>query len=613
MPLAFDGKHLKKLIDHHCTAERLDSWVQSSTVVHILKDWVKVTLQCREHEDVYRALLLPEESDKKWSDFEKDCVHLTCTRIKGEDSGEPASNDVTEAWSQAIEQLVRDSWKDAVCGPLNGGQKPGYFNDWSCERACYLLRTIYEDLRKEPDNGCFANLLGAFTGQRYLLLPPEAQPSDTAPKPACETCRFNHVAYDRAQPVRGQCKHPKVLCTKTSDVVPDSAGDTTDGEPLLKATPKLLLPLPLPLPKPMQKPMQKPMPEPILDLFSGLGPHNPVTTLQSYEPNTLACKTCRLKHQSCDRVGPICSECSSRGVECIWDRPDITETIKPAGKPETDIVLLDGEIDENRKVTKFPAVNTPPQQPSPKRASSGKSDAPTAKRPHLMDAPAPFGCFERSGVRPQSPNLESQGGKAGTTVQRASIAPMMGPLNMSSIPSFGMVHSDRLARIEQPSSPAPLATHPADNIRPRKRMKNKKNKQQQQHGITGSNRVEVSTTRAIKIESDEVLNVSGPSHPRSVSGPFLAQLSNGLQGGQLTTRPQTNCAGDLFPADRPNPNTTPAASRTSPSDGRPNEEARLSSSLQYCKTLFEDILAGRNSVNAAKMGVTAIQHALGKD
>lgn len=33
-----------------------------------------------------------------------------------------------------------------------------------------------------------------------------------------------------------------------------------------------------------------------------------------------ACKTCRHKHRTCDRVHPDCGECSKRGVGCVWDR-----------------------------------------------------------------------------------------------------------------------------------------------------------------------------------------------------------------------------------------------------------------------------------------------------
>jgi hypothetical protein len=580
LPLAFDGKHLKKLLDHYCTAEQLDSWVQSSPVVDILKQWVKSTLQCAEHADIYRELLLPAETDETWSDFKEDCVHLAFTRIRGEHPGEPEPDAVTQAWSEAIVQLVRDSWKDTASGPLNGGQQPGYFDGWPCERACDLLQTVYEELRKTPTNGYFANLLGAFTGQCHLASQPK--PDTTAPKQACETCRFNHIACDRAEPICGQCKHSKILCTRPTNYVSDHTGDTTDEEPLRRVLPRLM-----PKPFPIEAAAEPPLFE-----------------IQLEEPNLPACKTCRLKYRGCDRVRPVCGECALRGVFCIWDR-DVGSRASREVKAGTDYTTLEERaIDENNYIAKFP-----PQSGSKRASGANESDVPAKRsRLSLNDTPAPTTLQLPGSIR-NTPGVTEE------ILYQAPIAPMLAPLppvlSIQAIqPStLGKVHSDRLAQIgKPPSSPlAPLPKPLMDNTRPENNSKRKKK------GGGNANLVELGTSRTVKVEYEEVSNGFAQQQPRIAPALFLAQISNPLQGAQSIQRPQTKRAADLPPAMN-RPDGVPTCPKSSQSSPRPSsEEARLLSSLQYCKTLFEDVLAGRNPLSAAKMGVTAIQHALGKD
>ncbi|KAE9983705.1 hypothetical protein BLS_003852 [Venturia inaequalis] len=624
MPLAFDDKHLKKLLDHYCTAEKLGSWVQSAPVIAALKYWVKSTLQCHEHDDTYRSLLIPAESEEKWSDFEEDCVHVVFTRIKGEDLGEPAPDPPTSAWAYAIEQLVRESWRDATSGPLNGGQHPGQskLSRWPCERACELLRTVYESLRSEPSSGYFANLLGSFTGERHLPLPVQSRPQST-PKLACETCRFNHIACDRAEPVCGQCKHLKVLCTKAGEVPSDDTrGGNEDSsypfDPLFDESP--------------------PRSEPLMELVSRLAPSTttPQSEFSFYPrdesttatrprlldfasfsttsgraplPNTPACRTCRGKHRGCDRVRPSCGECALRSVDCVWDRdgpgankPLARESLKtymsPASKKLTKPpgvhgnVLEEGEIDETIDIDKFPQHSA-----GSKRALGGANvgaDLPPMKRPRLsrntlMDA------------------LLSSDPRAIDTqaVNRAPTAHMMAPLTTPAVPNmppstFGKVHLDRLAQIGPPSPEQPAPTYEPE--------------------VTGSNSIVVSATRtsSVKAEFKEIsdgfanpqprtipLQFPRPQIPTQPTPPFLVAVQPGVKSRKKQRMPPNR-------PNRPNrPNATAPVAVRAPADlTHSSEEARLSSALQYCKTLFEDIMAGRNVPNAAQMGVTAIQHAL---
>jgi hypothetical protein len=330
-----------------------------------------------------------------------------------------------------------------------------------------------------------------------------------------------------------------------------------------------------------------------------------------------------------------CLDCASFVSGSDGGKRATKEMISPVEKPGSDIAAIQSEqVVYERDVAEFPAVNTPgtdvttlQSEQDLKRASDEHDGTPTAKRPCLsiVEAPASIG-NERSPPRPQLPDFVNNYVAAGTTEELAPIAPMMPPYDL--MPSmqlsrpFGMVHSDRIAQIGQPSASPPPSPpvrhplhgkppHPTGNLKPGKRAKNKR----KQPNITGSNTLEVRMSRAINVETDDLLNGFGQSQSRPIPGPFMAQLSSTLQGQQSTVRPQTNQTGDLFPS-RSNAATAAPHARLSdarPVDARPNEEARLSSSLQYCKTLFEDILEGRNPVNAAKMGVTAIQHALGKD
>lgn len=595
MPLPFDDKHLKKLLDHFCTAERLSSWVQSAPVVQVLKDWVQNTLQCPEHDDTYRSLLLPAESEEKWSDFKEDCVHIAFTRIKGEDLGEPGPDLPTLAWAYAIEQMVRDSWRDVPSGPLNGGQKPGQFklSGWPCERACDLLHTVYEDLRGEPISGYFANLLGAFTGQRHLHLPAQSR-SRSTPKPACETCRFNHTACDRAEPVCGQCKHLKALCTKAGPATSDTTTGDDDElvsypfDPLFDDSP--------------------PRSEPLLELVSRLEPATatglrsesrfvePVFSKMSFSttlPNSPACRTCRLKHRGCDRVRPTCGECSLHFVDCVWDR-DGAGAGTGAGKALAvplramefskrlpNIVsdaLEEGEIDEN-----IDRVRSPQSSGLKRRALGGGGISPVAKRPR------PSGSTLMKALLSSVPKAI-----ATQPAHRAPIAPMMAPLILPTIPpsTFGKVHSDRLAQIGEPSPEKPAPPVRAAG--------------------TGSNRVEVSAVRASSVKAETVEMPNGLAQARTK--PVPSQLHTPFSGAAHTgVRLSKKQRKKLANGPRPPPNQPNVASGAIRTSIPSFEEIRLSNTLQYCKTLFDDILAGRNATSAAEMGATTIQHALGKN
>ncbi|TID17981.1 hypothetical protein E6O75_ATG10626 [Venturia nashicola] len=615
MPLAFDDKHLKKLLDHYCTAEKLGSWVQSAPVIAILKYWVQSTLQCFEHTDTYCSLLLPAESEEKWSDFKEDCVHVALTRIRRDHLGEPAPDPPTSAWAFAIEQLVRDSWRDDS-GPLNAVQKPGHLlGGWACERACDLLHTVYESLRSEPNSGYFANLLGSFTGARHLPLPAQSRPQST-PKPACKTCQFNHIACDRSEPVCGQCKLLKVPCNKASEFT----GDATTGDdkatsypfdPLFDESPPHSEPLmelvsrlgPSPIPSfqselsffPRAEPTAATRPR-VLDLpFTE--PSFPTTGGPSPLPNTPACRACRVRHKGCDRGRPSCGECSLRSVDCVWDREGTKKPMPSIGSTQlsgTNVIALEeGEIDGNVDDDKSAGS---------KRARG--TDVPSLKRLRV------------SGDSLMEALLSSVPRAIGTqAVNRAPTARMIVPSAMPAMPlsTFANIHSDRLARIGSHSPEQSSPTYEPE--------------------VTGSNSIQVSATRtsSVKVETKEAHNGFAKPQTRTVPSQFPAPhlpaqtppFSAALQPVvKLTKRQRRQLAGGSFlpPNQRNRPNATapavlhaPAAVRAPAAFTQKSEEARLSSALQYCQTLFEDIMTGRNVPNAAQMGVTAIQHALGNN
>lgn len=614
MPLAFDDKHLKKLLDHYCTAEQLGLWVESAPVVAILKYWVKSTLQCHEHDDTYRSLLLPAESEEKWSDFEEDCVHVAFTRIKREDLGLPAPDPPTSAWAYAIEQLVRESWRDDISGPLNGGQKPAQFkmSGWPCERACDLLHTVYESLRSEPNSGYFANLLGAFTGQRHLPLPVQFRPQ-LAPKSACETCRFNHIACDRTEPMCGQCKHRSVLCIKASGVSSDNINGDDEApsypfdplfdespprsEPLMELVARLAPSTPTPQSNfsfyPRVEPAAATRPR-LLDFTSvepALATRGELTPL----PSTPACRTCRNKHRGCDRARPSCGECSSRSVDCVWNKAMKKPSKEPSGASST--VLEEGEIDETIDVDE-----SPPQSSVTKRGINS-ADQPSSKRPRLS------GSTLMEALLSSVPRaIETK------AINRAPTAPMMAPMPiLTKHPNaLGKVHSDRLAQIGK-SSPPKSTTMDQQNV----------DIILFQPEVSGSNSIKVSATRAssVKAETKEVPNgfakpqtrTAAPQFPAHSTTPFSGPVQHGVR---LSKKQRKQLVGGSFlPRNQRNrPNlTTPAVVPASSGLTRSSEEARLSSALQYCKTLFDDIIAGRDVPNAAQMGVTAIQYALGNN
>ncbi|QDS77546.1 hypothetical protein FKW77_001093 [Venturia effusa] len=616
MPLRFDDKHLKKLLDHYCTAERLSSWVQSASVIALLKYWVKSTLQCPEHNDIYRSLLLPAESEEKWSDFKEDCVHVAYTRIKGEDVGEPAPDPPTSAWAYAIEQLVRDSWKDVASGPLNGGQKPGQsrLNPWPCERACDLLHTVFEDLRREPSSGYFANTLGVFTGQRHFPVPEQLRFQST-PKPACETCHFNHIACDRAEPVCGQCKLSNVLCTKTSKGFETSTDD--DGDPshhdfdyLFEESPPRSEPL-LELVSRLEPPMAvRPRSE-----HSSVQPSLSKTTAPTPLLTTPACRTCRLKHRGCDRARPSCGECSLRSVDCVWDRDGAkrnvsAESLRPSTNstkpPGNDTYALEeGEIEEDISVDKPQA----PQSSGFKRALEGGSALLPPTKRHLAGRNTLYSAGRNTlypdgsnilysagintladGFRPRVP-----GAIATQPVSRAPIAPMIAaPTTPAMRPSsLGKVHSDRVAQIGQASPEQPAAPVPPAR--------------------TGSNSVQLSSARVdpigikaetnLRLMSDHFTQTQTRSVPPQLSTPVPSAVQMGVKLSKKQRKQLANGSN--------RPNATLASTVRTPVPSF--EQIRLSNTLQYCKTLFDDILAGRNASKAAQMGVTAIQHALGNN
>jgi hypothetical protein len=612
LPLAFDGKHLKKLLDHNCTAEQLNYWVQSSPVVRILKDWVQTTLQDRHHDGKYRALLLPAESEGKWGEFEEDCVELAVARIKGEENSEPAQDGAAKGCSQAIERLVSESWTDDVSGPLNNGIRLGFLDKWSYERAFDLLHSVYEDLRNEPNNGYFANLLGGFTGERYIPVPPGLK-SDAERKPACDACRSNHIACDRGEPVCGQCKHLKVLCNKTGDIVGNITGGTSNQESL--SSPLRMLP-------------------------SKLFPQS----LQSYNTDTPVCRTCRVRHRACDRNRPMCGECSKRGVDCIWPdlvvnssdlaggTQDTAETINRTDKPETNLVagrprrrVIESESTESLAM-KSPWLDT--------KHASCKSDAPAVKRPRLSVQNA-RSKIKNSTPKPELPILDNYGeaGRAEEKVFQAPTAQMMAEMMVRR--KFGIAQSDRLAGMGQPSYPVPHPTpnnqlHQADSA-PGQKLRN----EGKQQAVTGSDILDYSASRTPKADSHASSgHRQSPSHPvpswfpaypfksrearqltaqspsHSIPSWFPAQPSETLEAQQLTTPSKPKRKGDTSLVK---PNTATVAAGVKPNHPPPNEVARLSTSLQYCQTLFEEILAGRNAPNAANMGITAIRYALSKD
>ncbi|QDS67628.1 hypothetical protein FKW77_004344 [Venturia effusa] len=91
--------------------------------------------------------------------------------------------------------------------------------------------------------------------------------------PACKACRLKHRACDRVHPDCGECLKHEVRCVWDRDTEVSVQKPKGSSH---KKKPKSLVP----------------------------------------EPK--ACRTCNVKHRRCDRIGPICGECSKSGRECVW-------------------------------------------------------------------------------------------------------------------------------------------------------------------------------------------------------------------------------------------------------------------------------------------------------
>ncbi|KAF1932437.1 uncharacterized protein M421DRAFT_2060 [Didymella exigua CBS 183.55] len=95
-----------------------------------------------------------------------------------------------------------------------------------------------------------------------------------------------------------------------------------------------------------------------------------------------ACKSCRLRHQKCDRTQPACGRCAKLGTPCQYP-PSSTATAAPASSPKKKQAHKKSAIEAGRErsVTVSPGA--------PRQKSSAKRPMPTSpsKKPTVAAAP----------------------------------------------------------------------------------------------------------------------------------------------------------------------------------------------------------------------------------